>query len=26
MLEEEVGVDPNTFRYHPFSKRGHRPL
>ena len=26
MLEEEVGVDPNTFRYRPFSRRGHRPL
>ena len=26
MLEEEVGVDPNTFRYRPFSRRGHKPL
>ena len=25
-LEEEVGVDPNTFQYRPFSRRGHKPL
>ena len=26
IVEEEWGVDPHTFQYRPFSRRGHRPL
>ena len=26
IIEEEWGVDPHTFQYRPFSRRGHRPL
>ena len=26
IVAEEWGVDPHTFQYRPFSRRGHRPL
>ena len=26
VIAEEWGVDPHTFQYRPFSRRGHRPL